>query len=113
MDEQRDASATIVVAHAVTKLEALAIIAALVGSAVDGAGTPTPRIALAEGVWAQIDIPKFGEPPPLAVDVWSAQGAAEARRHALALAALLRERAGWSVEPAFAVEGPFGPPADD
>lgn len=112
MDEQ-DGCATIVVAQAVTKLDALTVIAGITGSAVEGAGTTAARVVLADGVRVQIDIPKFGEPPPLALDVWSTRGAVDAQKHALTLAALLQERAGWSVQPAFPVDPPLGPGAAD
>lgn len=92
--------ATIVVSDAVTKLDALAQISRVTGAAVSGAATASPRVPLAAGVWAHVDIPKFGEAPPLAIDVHADGGVAAAREHALALAERLRA-SGWSVAAAF------------
>jgi hypothetical protein len=99
----RQAVATIVASDAVTKLEALDVLSRVTGSPVEGARTPAPRVSLGPGAWAQIDIPKFGEPPPLAIDVYVEGEESEAQRHALTLAERLRAEAGWSVLPAFAV----------
>lgn len=98
----RAAVATIVAANAVDKLAALQIIADAVGSFVKGAGTSQPAIPLAEGVWIRIEIPKFGEPPPLAIDVHAAGGTERARSEALALMERLRERTPWLLSPTFA-----------
>jgi len=96
-DRTDTAVATIVAADAVDKLVALDLIAAAVDSRVVGAGTSAPTIPLAEGVWAQIEIPKFGEPPPLAIDVHATGGLDEARAQARALAATLAEATPWSL----------------
>ena len=64
-----DAVATLVVQVTVTKLDALAVISLAVDSPVLAAGSSRPRIELDGGAWAEVDIPKFGEPPPLAIDV--------------------------------------------
>lgn len=95
------AVATLVAADAVDKLAALAVIARSVGAAVVGRGTARPTVPLRDGVWVEIDIPKFGEPPPLAIDVHSAAGIEHARREALALLAVLRRDTRWSLTPAF------------
>lgn len=96
--------ATLVVQDAVTKLEALTVVALAADSAVDGAGTSRPVIRLSPTAWAEIDIPKFGEPPPLAIDVYSTLHASDARRQALALASALAEDTGWSIVPKFEEE---------
>lgn len=96
-DRTDTAVATIVAADAVDKLAALATIADAVGSRVIGAGTSTPTIPLADGVWAQIEIPKFGEPPPLAIDVHATSGLEAARHHARRLADTLAHATTWSL----------------
>ena len=93
--------ATLVVGDAVTKLEALTVVALAVDGTVDDAGTSRPVIRLSPTAWAQIDIPKFGEPPPLAIDVYSTLDASDARRQALALASALAENTDWSIVPKF------------
>ena len=94
--------ATLVVGDAVTKLEALTVLARAVDSTVDGAGTARPRIRLSPDAWAEIEIPKFGEPPPLAIDVYSTIDVSDARRQALAVADALAEHTAWSITPKFA-----------
>lgn len=95
------ATVTIVAADAVDKLAALATISRVVGAPVNGAGTAAPKIALADGVWVQIEIPKFGEPPPLAIDVHATAGAAAAREHAERLLALLHDHTSWGLVRAY------------
>ncbi len=98
-----DAVATIVVQVAVTKVDALAVIARAAGSPVRSPASAHPTVPLDAGAWAEVDIPKFGEPPPLAVDVHSLLGLDHARLVALTLAAALEREAGWSVHPDFPV----------
>jgi hypothetical protein len=95
--------ATLVLQVAVPKPEVLALIALVLDRAVEGAGTTAPRIPLGEGAWVEVEIPKFGEPPPLAIDVWSRLSIDHARLEALRLAVVLEERAGWTVVPDFPV----------
>ncbi len=98
-----DAVATLVVQVAVTKLDALAVISLAIDSPVLADGSARPRIELDGGAWAEVDIPKFGEPPPLAIDVRSPLGLDHAQLSALALAAALEREAGWLVYPDFPV----------
>lgn len=93
--------ATIVVGDAVTKLDALSVVALAIGSTVENARTARPFIRLSAQAWAEIDIPKFGEPPPLAIDIYSAVDLADARREALRLADALAESTRWVVTPKF------------
>jgi len=95
--------ATIVVRSAVTKLDALAIVALAVDSPVENQRTMRPLVPLAEGAWVEIEIPKFGEPPPLAIDVYSTVSDDHARLQALTLLATLEEYTGWRVRPDFPV----------
>ena len=46
---------------------------------------------------------KFGEPPPLAIDVYSTVSDDHARLQALTLMATLEGYTGWSIRPDFAV----------
>ncbi|HEX5858492.1 MAG TPA: hypothetical protein VFY91_10345 [Microbacterium sp.] len=93
--------ATLVVGDAVTKLAALAVLALAVDAPVQNAGTARPFIRLSSDAWAEIEIPKFGEPPPLAIDVYSSAGLADARREALSVAAALSQNTAWTVTPKF------------
>lgn len=97
------ATATLVAADAVDKLAALATISRIVAAPVSGAGTAAPKIPLADGVWVQIEIPKFGEPPPLAIDVHAAAGSPVAREHAERLLALLSDHTPWDLVRAYPV----------
>lgn len=102
-DTARDAVATLVVQVAVSKLDALTVIALAVDSPVLAAGSSRPRVELDGGAWAEVEIPKFGEPPPLAIDVRSSLSLDHARLSALALAAALEREAGWVVYPDFPI----------
>lgn len=93
----RPAIATLVAQDAVDKLAALDVIARAVGSAVSGSGTSTPSVVLAAGVRVQIEIPKFGEPPPLIIDVHADAGRDVAERHALDLLDVLRSATSWQL----------------
>jgi predicted glutamine amidotransferase len=106
VDPMLDAVATLVVQVAVNKVDALAVISLAVDSAVLAAGSARPRVELDGGAWAEVDIPKFGEPPPLAIDVRSPLGLDHAQLSALGLAAALEHEAGWSVYPDFPVAAP-------
>lgn len=94
------AVATVVVSDAVTKVDALQILSVLTGARIVGERTASPRVPLEDGAWAEIEIPKFGEAPPLAIDVHAADEAI-ARAQARAVIALLRDGAGWSVHGMF------------
>jgi hypothetical protein len=90
-----------VVRDAVTKLDALAIVALAADAVVADAGTTRPRIPLPGGAWVEVEIPKFGEPPPLALDVYSSLGDDHAKIAALALLTRLEEQTAWTVSPDF------------
>jgi hypothetical protein len=94
--------ATLVVDEAITKPEALAAIAGAVGVPIERPRSAEPFVALREGAWAEVDIPKFGEAPPLAIDVYSVNGMPDAEASALALMARLAAATGWAVRPMFA-----------
>ncbi len=86
--------ATLVMQHAVNKLEAYDMLAAAVPANIIGEGTSSPHIPLSKTAYVQVDIPKFGEPPPVAIDVWSLVSIEDARNHALALSERLEEMTG-------------------
>jgi len=88
---------TIVVGSAVTKLDALAIVALVADSRVDGQRTVRPHVPLAPGSWVEIEIPKFGEPPPLAIDVYSDRSDEQARLQALTLLGQLEAATPWNL----------------
>lgn len=90
-------AATLVADTATTKLDALAIIARAAGGTITDAGTPRVAIALPSGARAVIEIPKFGEPPPLTVDVFSDESLTEARAQADALRQSIAAATGWEV----------------
>ena len=85
------------------KPDALCVIALAVARPGRGAGSARPRIELDGGAWAEVEIPKFGEPPPLAIDVRSPLSLDHAQLSALALAAALEREAGWAVHPDFPI----------
>ncbi len=94
-------AATLVATVALSAIDALAVIALVLDRPVQGVGTARRHVLLDGGAWAEVEIPKFGEPPPLAVDVYSTRDDAHARAEALDLAARLREVAGWRIHPDF------------
>jgi len=94
---------TIVVRSAVSKIDALAILALALGTHVQGQGTARPFVGLAKDAWAEIEIPKFGEPPPLAIDVYSRLSDDHARLQALALMGVLETQTAWNIRPHFTI----------
>ncbi|MFJ6652600.1 hypothetical protein ACIQLJ_07385 [Microbacterium sp. NPDC091313] len=89
---------TLVVDLPITKLDALDTIAFVADGAVEHAGTAYPRVGLGPGAWAEVQIPRFADPPPLAVDVCSDVSPARAREAATRLTTAL-ERVGWTIRP--------------
>nr|WP_242061534.1 hypothetical protein [Microbacterium ureisolvens] len=82
----------------ITKLDALDTIAFVADGEVEGAGTVRPRVWLSADAWAQVEIPKFADPPPLAIDVYSETSRDTALAEARRLAAAL-EAVGWTIRP--------------
>ncbi len=95
--------ATLVLQQAVSKPDALAMLALVLDRPIEGAGTPAARVPVGEGAWVEVEIPKFGEPPPLAIDVVSTLSDDHARLEALRLAVVLQQAAGWIAVPDFPV----------
>ncbi len=93
--------ATLIVRDAVTKLDALAIVALALDRPVSGAGTVRPQVLLPTGASVEIEIPKFGEPPPLAIDVYSTVSDDHAKLSALMVLSALEESTAWTVKPDF------------
>ncbi len=93
--------ATLVVRDAVSKVDALAIIALALDRGVSDARGVHPYIALEGGARLEIEIPKFGEPPPLALDVYSPLSHAHAAMNALAVLGALETATAWTVKPDF------------
>jgi hypothetical protein len=81
---------------AITRLDALDTLARAAGSAVTNPGTSSAHVVLTGGGIASVDIPKFGEAPPLAIDV-SADTDPEARAAAERLLVDLGAATDWSV----------------
>jgi hypothetical protein len=94
--------ATIVLRSAATRIDALAVIALAADSRVEAAGTPRARVPLAEGAWVEVELPLVGDPPPLAIDVYSTVSDDHARLHALRLLGLLESATAWNLRPDFA-----------
>jgi hypothetical protein len=90
-----DYIATLVADAHATKPEALGIIAAALDAPVQDAHTAHPFVALPGGSRVEVDIPKFGEAPPLAIDVHDPRGEAEARAAAEALLTVLAAATAW------------------
>ena len=95
--------ATLVVDEAITKLEALEVIARALRSPVRRPGTSRPFVALTGGAWAEIEIPKFGEAPPLAIDVYCTTSLPHAEAGALELMAELTAATAWEIRPMFRI----------
>ncbi|MDQ1122437.1 hypothetical protein [Microbacterium trichothecenolyticum] len=89
---------TLVVNMPITKIDALDVIAFASDGGIEDAGTAQPRVWLAPHAWAEVEIPKFADPPPFAIDVYSDVSGALAWAQARRLAEAL-ERLGWTVEP--------------
>lgn len=89
---------TLVVDMPITKIDALDVIAFAADGGVDDARTSHPRVWLAPHAWAEVEIPKFADPPPFAIDVYSDASGEIAWAQARRLHAAL-ERLGWTVEP--------------
>jgi hypothetical protein len=87
---------TLVVDMPITKLDALDVIAFAADSHVEHAGTAYPRVGLAPNAWAEVQIPKFADPPPIAIDVCSDASRELAVQQARRLAAAL-EHLQWNV----------------
>ncbi|RFA18279.1 hypothetical protein B7R25_14630 [Subtercola boreus] len=100
-------AATIILNQAISKLDTLAVISLAVDRPVENAKQGRPLIPLVEGAWVEVELPKLGEPPPLAIDVYSTVGTDHARFEALRLVATLRRQTAWDVRP------DFGPSDDD
>ena len=90
------------VAHEhLTRRDAFRAISGALGIAVREPNSASPTIVLSETEWIEIEIPKFGEAPPLAIDVYSTRGAADAKRVAAELLPQLSEALGWNIVPDF------------
>ena len=89
---------TIVVDLPITKLDALDVIAFVADGVVDDPRSAYPRVGLGPNVWAEVQIPKFADPPPLAIDVCS-DASVEAAELAAARLADALVRVGWTVRP--------------
>lgn len=87
---------TLVVDLPITKLDALEVVAFVSDGAVENAGTASPRVSVGPNAWAEVQIPRFADPPPVAVDVCSDVSIEAARAAAVRLAAALT-RVGWAV----------------
>ena len=87
---------SLIVDAAITRLDALEVVALAARSAVTGPGTSAAHIVLPGGALATIDIPKFGEAPPLAIDV-TADDEAGARVAADALLDDLTASTDWAM----------------
>lgn len=97
-------AATLVVPVALSRVDALAVVALARDESVEGIGSARPRVQLGGGAWVEVEIPKFGDPPPVALDVYSIRSDDHARLEALRLAADLERVAGWSIHPDFELD---------
>ena len=89
---------TLVVDMPIAKIDARDVIAFAADGGVDGARTSQPRVWLAPHARAEVEIPKFADPPPFAIDVLSDVSGEIAWAQAHRLHAAL-ERLGWTVDP--------------
>ncbi|GEP25855.1 MULTISPECIES: hypothetical protein [Cryobacterium] len=91
-------TATIVAQVQRTKPDALWAIATALSREVSGTSAADAFIALPDGGRVEVEIAKFGESLPLAIDVVDARGAAEARASAQNILDLLEQSTGWQVD---------------
>ena len=87
---------TLVVDMPITKLHALDVIAFAADSAIRDARTASPRVPLSPEAWAEVQIPRFADPPPIAIDVCSDASVEVASAAADRLTEALTQ-AGWIV----------------
>ena len=87
---------SLIVDAAVTRIDALDLIARAARSAVTDRGTSLAHVPLTGGAIASVDIPKFGEAPPLAIDVTAGDDAL-AREAADALLLDLTTATDWPI----------------
>ena len=95
------AVATLVVHIALSRIDALAVIALAMDAEVTGAGTSDAFVLLPDGARAYVEIPRFGDPPPFAIDVESDAGSGAARLAAEDLEARLVDATGWRIRRGF------------
>ena len=88
-------TASIVIDAATTASDALAALALALETAVNDADTARPYVQLETDAWAEVDVPKFQEAPPLTIDVYSTVGADHARDRATLAASALTTSTGW------------------
>jgi hypothetical protein len=93
--------ATLVVNATLNRIDAMATVALAVHSRVVSPGTAQAHVLLPRGERAYVEIPKFGDPPPLAIDVISDFSVEEARIAALELQIALGNSTPWEIRPTF------------
>lgn len=93
--------AALVCHEALTKRDAFEQLRGLLGLDIRNPDSAQPVMVIDATTWLTIDIPKFGEAPPLTLDVWSSVSVDEARKHANALASKIAENLGWTVNTDF------------
>lgn len=93
--------AALVCHESLTKRDALRQLRASLGYALRNADSANPVLTLSSSSWLTIEIPKFGEAPPLTLDVWSSESRDDAEAHALELSSQIAENLGWHVVPDF------------
>ncbi|MFD1712948.1 hypothetical protein ACFSBZ_00540 [Amnibacterium flavum] len=93
--------ATLVVNATLSRIDALASVALAIDSRVVTPGTADAHVLLPRGERAYIEIPRFGEPPPLAIDIISDVSVEEARVAALELMIALTNSTPWEIRPMF------------
>ena len=93
--------ATLVVDEAITKPDALGAVARTLGTSIRRPGTSRPFVEAEDDAWAEVEIPKFGEAPPLSIDVYSTRSTEHAQTAALALMQRLIVSTGWAIQPMF------------
>lgn len=89
---------SLVVNLPIAKPDALDVIALVSDGEVSDPGSADPHVWVSPRSWAVVELPRFAEPPPFAINVCSTDSIAVAHADARRLAAAL-ERVGWRVEP--------------
>ena len=101
MAKPDELSVTLVAHEHLTRRDAFRAISCALGRTVRDPNSASPTIVLSETAWLEIEIPKFGEAPPLAIDVYSTRSVADAKRVATELLPQLSAVLGWNIVPDF------------
>lgn len=97
MNTQSRRVATLVIYDKVTKLDVLEAVARVCSAEVAQPGTAGAHVPLTDTSWLEVEVPKFGEDGPLAIDVVSQGLSDEALKFAAQIRDSLIRDMGWNI----------------